>query len=80
MFTQPKIIRERTPTVEEMRARLNLDKNNLPQVDNDFLYNNQIENLNEIKKRKQELVNGNKNLLKGIYVGATSSLYQDTFK
>jgi hypothetical protein len=64
-----------------MRARLNLDKlkESIP-ADNNTVYNDNIGNLDEIKKRKQELVNGKKNLLKGIYNNNTSSCYQETYK
>ena len=33
-----------------------------------------------MKKRKQELVNGQKNLLKGIYTGNVTSNYQDSYR
>jgi hypothetical protein len=34
----------------------------------------------ENKRRKQELVNGTKNLLKGIYNNITTTLYNETYK
>ena len=45
-----------------------------------LVFNDQIQNQDEMKKRKQELVNGSKNLLQGIYVGNISSNYQDSYK
>ncbi len=33
-----------------------------------------------MKKRKEELVNGNRSLIKGIYVGNMSSNYQKYYK
>lgn len=64
-------------TIEELRARLNLDgKKDIPQEDP-----NSISAMaEESRKRKQELVNGHKNLLKGIYNNITTTLYNETFK
>ena len=44
------------------------------------VFNDQIQNQEEMKKRKKELVNCTKNLLQGIYVGNVSSNYQDSYK
>ena len=71
---------ERVPTLEEMRTRLNLDNYKFSEKDDKTIYNDNIQNMEEIKKRKQELINGNKNFLKGIYSGATSTNYQEVFK
>jgi hypothetical protein len=76
---------ERIPTLEEMRARLNLDVNNYNTTkesgaEEGTVYNDNIKNQEEIKKRKLELMNGNKNLIKGIYANTTTSCYQEVFK
>ncbi len=44
-----------------------------------FYFNDQIKNQEEIKKRKQESINGTKSLLKGVYIGNISSNYQDLY-
>ena len=49
-----------------MQARLELEK--------------QEKKKKEKKKRKQEIINGTRNLLKGVYVGNISSNYQDSYK
>jgi len=75
---------ERIPTMEEMRARLNLDVNNYnttkESVEDTTLYNDSIRNQEEMKKGKMELMNGNKNIIKGIYANTTTSCYQEVFK
>jgi hypothetical protein len=75
-----KTYEERVPTLEELRARLNLDKQNIPEFNKTAVYNDNIQNMEENKKRKSELINGHKNLLKGIYKDNTSSCYQEIFK
>ena len=64
-------------TVEELRARLNLDgKKDITPDDPNSIAAMAEEN----KRRKQELVNGHKGLLKGIYNSITTTLYNETFK
>ena len=70
---------ERYPTVEEMRARLNLDKYKNKQLEQPKL-NDNIENQEESKRRKEELIRGQKNLLKGIFPNVNTSYYHDSFK
>ena len=71
-----------TTTIEEMQARLELEKQEILEKEkkSGVVFNDQIQNQEEMKKRKQELVNGSKNLLQGIYVGNVSSNYQDSYK
>jgi hypothetical protein len=60
-----------------MRARLNLDKyKNIDQPKQ----NDNIENQEESKRRKEELMRGQKNLLKGIFPNVNTSYYHDSFK
>jgi hypothetical protein len=65
-----------------MQARLELEKQEILEKEkkSGVVFNDQIQNQDEMKKRKQELVNGSKNLLQGIYVGNISSNYQDSYK
>jgi hypothetical protein len=70
---------ERQPTVEEIRARLNLDKYKNVTLEQPKL-NDNIENMEENRRRKEELVRGQKNLLKGIFSNVNTSYYQDSFK
>ena len=69
-------------TIEEMQARLELERQGIieQEKNSNITFNDQIQNQEEMKKRKQELINGSKNLLKGIYVGNISSNYQDSYK
>ena len=70
------------PTIEEMQARLELERQAIIDKERNagIVFNDQIANAEEMKKRKEELVNGNRNLLKGIYVGNMSSNYQESYK
>ena len=70
------------PTIEEMQARLELERQAIidKEKNSGIVFNDQISNAEEMKKRKEELVNGNRNLLKGIYVGNMSTNYQDSYK
>ena len=70
------------PTIEEMQARLELERQAIIEKERNagIIFNDQIANAEEMKKRKEELVNGNRNLLKGIYVGNMSSNYQESYK
>ena len=72
----------KSTTIEEMQARLDLERQEIMEKEkkSGVVFNDQIQNQEEMKKRKQELVNGSKNLLKGIYVGNISSNYQDSYK
>ena len=69
-------------TIEEMQAKLELERQAIIEQEKNsgVTFNDQIQNQEEMKKRKQELINGNKNLLKGIYAGNLSSNYQDSYK
>lgn len=76
------VIQTHNPTIEEMQARLALEKQAIldKERESNIIFNDQIQNQEEIKKRKQELVAGNKNLLKGIYKENMSTCYQDYYK
>ena len=65
-----------------MQARLELERQEILEKERNsgVIFNDQIQNQEEMKKRKQELFNGTKNLLQGIYVGKVSSNYQDSYK
>ena len=69
-------------TIEEMQAKLEMERQKIieQEKNSDVQFNDQIQNQEEMKKRKMELMNGNKNLLKGVYVGNLSSNYQDSYK
>ena len=69
-------------TIEEMQAKLELERQAIVEQEknSNITFNDQIQNQEEMKKRKQELINGTKNLLKGVYVGNISSNYQDSYK
>ena len=71
-----------TTTIEEMQARLELERQEILEKErkSGIVFNDQIQNQEEMKKRKQALMNGSKNLLQGIYVGNVSSNYQDSYK
>jgi hypothetical protein len=65
-----------------MKARIEIDLNPVRDA-NKFdmtVYNDNIKNQEEIKRRKMELINGTKNLLKGIYNNTSSSCYQEVYK
>lgn len=69
------------PTTEELRKILKIDemKEKLSKIP-PITYNDNLENQEFILKKKQELVRGKKNLLKGIYGDTTTSIYQESFK
>ena len=69
-------------TIEEMQARLELERQAIieQEKNSDVTFNDQIQNQEEMKKRKQELINGSKNLLKGVYIGNISTNYQESYK
>lgn len=73
-------LKERYPTVEEMRDRLKINelKANLGQET--VLYNDNIKNKQENEERKRDLTKGNMHLLKGIYPNTINSVYQATYK
>jgi hypothetical protein len=62
-----------------MRARLNLDKYKNKQVEQPKQIIN-MENQEESKSRKEKLIRGKKNLLKGIFPNVNTSYYHDSFK
>ena len=70
---------ERIPTYEEMRARLNLDTQKFSESQSKSLSSTE-NHKEEIEKRKRELTNGTKNLLKGIFPNTTSTVYQEVYK
>jgi hypothetical protein len=74
--------KESIPTIEELKARIGIDSSRVKTESNRDMnvYNNSIRNQEEIKQRKMELINGSKNLLKGIYNNTTSSCYQEVYK
>ena len=82
MNTKTTKFQDRPPTLEEMRARLNIDSSKINSIPESTLstINDNFRNQEEIKKKKLELMNGNKGLLKGVYNGATSSSYQETYR
>ena len=65
-----------------MQARLELERQAIIEQEKNshITFNDQIQNKEEMKKRKQELINGSKNLLKGVYIGNISSNYQESYK
>ena len=69
-------------TSEEMQAKLEMERQAIieQEKNSDVQFNDQIQNQEEMKKRKMELINGNKNLLKGIYAGNICSNYQESYK
>lgn len=71
---------ERIPTLEEMRARLNLDSYKFEEMKTESNYGENYAKMQEINDRKKQLTQGNKNIMKGIYSGATITNYQETFK
>lgn len=75
-------IETHNPTIEEMQAKLEMERQAIidKERNSGITFNDQIQNQEEMKKRKKELVNGQKNLLKGIYAGNISSNYQDSYK
>lgn len=82
VFTERKPIETHNPTIEEMQERLQLEKQQLIEKEKNsgIVYNDQIQNQEEIKRRKEELVNGQRNLLKGIYNNQLCTTYQDCYK
>ena len=82
MNTKTSKFQDRAPTLEEMRARLNIDHSKLNTLSDNTssIINDNFRNQEEIKQKKLELMNGNKGLLKGVYNGATSSSYQEVYK
>jgi uncharacterized FlgJ-related protein len=82
IFAERAKIQTHNPTIEEMQAKLELERQSIIEKEKaaGIVFNDQIANNEEIKKRKEELVNGQKNLLKGIYQGNMSSVYQEDYK
>lgn len=73
--------RDHSISVEEMRKILKIDElkekmSKIPKIE----FNNQIENNKFLQEKKQELIRGKKNLIKGIYGSTTTSIYQESFK
>lgn len=69
--------------MEEIKARIGIDTNEMKSNKDAIdmrVYNDNIKNQEENKKRKMELINGTKNLLKGIYNNTNSSCYQEVYK
>ena len=72
--------KERIPTLEEMRARLNLNSYKFSTQDETSGNSDNATKMEEIKQKKLELMAGNKNFLKGIYTGTNSSSYQEVYR
>ena len=68
---------ERVPTLEEMRARLNLDSCKLTENDGSKDNSN---NYDEVRNRKQQLNKGGRSIIKGIFNASTNTTYQEMFK
>lgn len=75
-------LKERYPTYEEMRAKLNLDS--IERVDLKKkplnLRNIGYTSQEETRQRKLELMRGAKDLLKGIPATSITSCYQDVYR
>lgn len=68
-------------TTEELREKLGIDEmkkrlESKPPI----IYNDNIKEFQEIERKKKELINGQKNLLKGIYPDTISTVYKESFK
>ena len=79
--------KERIPTYEEMRARLNFDKesntakNKLrPNTSVTYRINNDFDSNNETRKQIIEKMRGTKNILKGISGKMPVSDYYENYK
>jgi hypothetical protein len=69
------------PTLEEMRERFGLDElKKKYENKGNVKFNNNQQNIEEVKKMKRELVGGQKNILNRVYPPCTSSVYKETFK
>ena len=67
---------ERMPTLEEIRVRLKLDSYK-PEPQGNVHH---INNFEEMAKIRQDSINGNRGILKGIHNYSGASCYQETFK
>ena len=73
-------------STEEMRKNLKLDEAKIKYDAKMKLWENKIiepsayDNMQMIELRKKDLINGNKNLIKGIYGNTNTSIYQESFK
>jgi len=81
------VFKERIPTYEEMRARLNFDKesntakNKLrPNTSVTYRINNDFDSNNETRKQIIEKMRGTKNILKGISGKMPVSDYYENYK
>jgi hypothetical protein len=80
------VFKERVPTYEEMRARLNLDKDNSnliklrPNTSVTVRKNLDYDLQEKTRKQIQEKMRGTKNLLKGVYAAMPVSNYYDNYK
>ena len=81
-------LKERIPTYEEMRARLNLDKESSntaknksrPNTSVTFRKNNDFDSKNEARNQIIEKMRGTKNILKGISGKMPVSNYYENYK
>jgi hypothetical protein len=75
-------LKERYPTYEEMRAKLNLNSKDGEDGKREPIAFKNIGYISqeETRKRKLELMKGAKDLIKGIPPTSLTSNYQDTFK
>lgn len=74
-------IKERYPTYEEMRAKLNLNPNGEEGKKEPIVFKNiGYVSQEETRKRKLELMKGAKDLIKGIPPTSLTSNYQEIYK
>ena len=71
----------RLPTLEEMRERFGLDQlKKKYENKNNIKFNDNQQNMEDVKKMKRELVGGQKNILGRVYPPCTCSVYKENFK
>lgn len=79
LLNKPEKHVERIPTYEEMRVRLNIDSQKFIESQGTTQSFSQSQK-EEIEKRKKELTQGSKNIIKGIFPNTTSTVYQEVYK
>lgn len=74
--------KERYPTYEEMRAKLNLDSKEKIDLRKEPILNKNIgyTSQEETRQRKLELMRGARDLLKGIAPTSITSCYQEVYR
>lgn len=69
------------PTLEELRAKMNLDELKKKYDRKEpVIFNDNLKNRQEMERHKRELIDGKKNLLKGIYGNINTSVYTESYK